>query len=110
LRFILAAVALTATTTVAFGEEAYTTTGKAYGACVGTQMRLKYNPPERIDEVIDLKCGKLEVLEEEQFHTFIQRHIGETLTAELARYRLPAEAAGGCSGGLFDGAQAGSEA
>jgi len=84
MRSILAVIALTATTVVAFGEEAYTITGKAYGACIGTQMRLKYNPPERIADVIELKCGKLEKLEEEQFHAFITHHIGETLTAELA--------------------------
>jgi len=89
MRAIFAAMVLSASTAMAFGEEAYTITGKAYGACVGTQMRLKCNPPERIDEVIKEKCGRLEEqeeeqFEEEQFNDFLRGHIGETFTAELA--------------------------
>jgi hypothetical protein len=81
---IIATLALCVSATLAFGEEAYTLTRNAYGACVGTQMRFKYDPPERIAEVIKEKCGKLEAQEEEQFSDFLRDHIGQTLTAELA--------------------------
>jgi hypothetical protein len=66
MRSIFAAIALSASTAVAFGEEAYTLTGRAFGACIGTQMRVKYNPPERIVEFIKQNCGK------EQFSDFLK--------------------------------------
>lgn len=47
-------------------------------------MRFKYDPPEKIREVVQQKCGKLEEQEREQFGDFIASHVGETLTAELA--------------------------
>lgn len=84
MRSILAAVALCATTMVAVAEDAYLVTRQAFGACVGTQMRYKYDPPERIAQILKEKCGKLEVQETEQFSDFLKEHIGETFTAELA--------------------------
>jgi hypothetical protein len=84
MRTILAAIALSVSTAEALGAEAYSLTGQALGACIGTQMRFKYDPPERITAVIKEKCGRLEDQEAEQFADFIKSHIGETLTAELA--------------------------
>lgn len=84
MRAILAVLALGFSTTPALSEEAYQLTRNAYGACVGTQMRVKYDPPERISEVIKEKCGKLEQQEEEQFSDFVREHVGQILTAELA--------------------------
>ena len=80
--FVLAAASLSAST--ALCEEAYLATGKAYGACVGEQMRFAYNPPEMIEDVIDLKCGKLEELEQKQFFDFIAAQVDKVLSAETA--------------------------
>jgi hypothetical protein len=79
---VLAFVCLSAST--AFCEEAYQATGKAYGACIGEQMRLAYNPPEMIEDVIDLKCGKLEELEQKQFFDFIAAQVDKVLSAKTA--------------------------
>jgi hypothetical protein len=84
MRSILAVVALSASTTVAVAEETYLLTGQAFGACVGTQMSFKFNPPELIAQVLKEKCGKLEAQEREQFSDFLTAHVGETFTAELA--------------------------
>lgn len=81
---LMAAAILCASAALGVAEEAYLLTGKAYGACVGTQMRSKYNPPELIGKVLKEKCGKLEEQEREQFSDFLRDHIGETFTAELA--------------------------
>ncbi|MGL3210944.1 hypothetical protein [Bradyrhizobium sp. BR 1433] len=85
MRSILTATLLCfAAAATAEAEEPYLLTGKAYGACIGTQMRFKYDPPQMIREVIQQKCGKLEEQETEQFADFIVAHVGQTLTAELA--------------------------
>ncbi len=57
MRYILAVAFLYATATASFAEEAYLLTAQAFGTCLGTQMRFRYDPPERIAEVIKQKCG-----------------------------------------------------
>jgi hypothetical protein len=47
-------------------------------------MRFAYNPPEMIEDVIDLKCGKLEELEQKQFFDFIAAQVDKVLSAETA--------------------------
>jgi hypothetical protein len=76
--FVLAAASLFAST--ALYEEAYHATGNAYDACVGEQMWFAYNPPEMIEDVIDLKCGKLEELEQKQFFDFIAAQVDSRST------------------------------
>lgn len=84
MRSILAAIIFGLSVSAALGEEAYLLTGKAWAACVGTQMRYKHDPPERIAKVIDEKCGTLKEQEEEQFNSFLGAQVGKTFTAELA--------------------------
>jgi hypothetical protein len=79
---VLAFMSLSAST--AFCGEAYQATGEAYAACIGEQMRFAYNPPEIIEDVIDLKCGKLEELEQKQFFDFIAAQVDKVLSAETA--------------------------
>ncbi|MGY4399235.1 hypothetical protein [Bradyrhizobium sp. USDA 3315] len=84
MRYVLAVAFLYATATASFAEEAYLLTAQAFGTCVGTQMRFRYDPPERIAEVIKQRCGKLEEQEQAQFADFLRSHVGEVFTAELA--------------------------
>jgi hypothetical protein len=84
MRSFLVAVVLCGSTTAGYTEEAYLFTGRSFGACVGMQLRVKYDPPEMIREVIKQKCGKQEEQEQEQFSDFIAAHVGATLTPELA--------------------------
>jgi hypothetical protein len=64
--------------------EAYQLTGRAYGACVGENMRYRYETPTKLLDTINTRCGKLEQQEEEQFGQFLADRIGRELTAELA--------------------------
>jgi hypothetical protein len=77
-------VIIVASTNAAHCEERYLLTGKAYGACLGEQMRFVYTPPQTIENVITTKCGKLEEQEREDFFDFVKGLVGQPFTAESA--------------------------
>jgi hypothetical protein len=73
MRAILAITALCLATVSAFGEEAYESTAKVLGACIGLEMRQILTPgsrimsPDAVDNLLKEKCGYLEESKKRNF-------------------------------------------
>lgn len=68
----------------ATAEDAYTLAANEWGTCVGEQMRYRYPPSITIADVIQVRCGKLQKKEQDEFSKFVTGQIGKVLTAETA--------------------------
>jgi hypothetical protein len=73
----------------AYGEEeAYLSTSRLLGACMGSETRQFVAPgsrvisPDAVDALPQRKCGYLEEKQEKEFFDYIQRQLSRTLTFE----------------------------
>jgi hypothetical protein len=83
MRALVITLSLVAATAPCLAEEAYVLTGRAHAACLGTNMRVRYESPKKLLETLNTKCSKLEDQEKEQYAQYLTEQIGRPLTAEL---------------------------
>jgi hypothetical protein len=84
---IIILIMFIAGTTSAMAQRAYDETGRAWQACVGETIKSFMSGPVRldIDEILEQRCGSLQLKESQQFTDYVRSLIGKPLSPEDAK-------------------------
>lgn len=79
-------VAFIAGTAGAAAQQSYDETGRLWQTCIGDTIKSVISGPVRldIDELLEQRCGQLQLRESQQFNDFVRSLIGKPLSPEDA--------------------------